>query len=72
MAIPTTMSCLGDEAGKSGWKPAIFIDGPLLPEEEIVSFLSFLPMSPWILQLNGKTSNLDFILIIVFLSFPFT
>ena len=40
--------------------------------EEIVCFLSFLPVSPWVLQLNGKTSNLDCILIIVFLSFPFT
>ena len=47
---------LGGEAGKSGWKPAIFINGPLLPEEEIVSFLSFLPVSPWVLQLNGITS----------------
>ena len=48
--------CLGGEAGKSGWKPAIFIGGPLLPEEEIVSFLSFLPVSPWVLQPNGITS----------------
>ena len=33
---------------------------------------SFLPLSPWVLQLNGKTANLDFILIIVFPSFTFT
>ena len=37
------MWCLGGEAGKSGWKPTIFIGGSLLPEEEIVSFLSFHP-----------------------------
>ena len=31
---------------------------------------SFLTLSPWVLQLNGKTANLDFILIIVFLHSP--
>ena len=29
---------------------------PSCLREEIVSFLSFLPVSPWVLQLNGSTS----------------
>ena len=46
-------------------------EGPLLPVGRNGKF-SFLPLSPWVLQLNGETANLDFILIIVFLHSSFT
>ena len=56
----------------SGWKPAIFINGPLLPEEKIVSFPLIFSCVALGTSVKWENFNVDFILVIVFLSFSFT
>ena len=56
----------------SGWKPAIFINGPLLPEEKIVSFPFIFSCVALGTSVKWENFNVDFILVIVFLSFSFT
>ena len=48
----------------------IFIGGPLLPVGRIVSSFHFFPCRLGYFSKNGETTNLDFILILVFLHSP--